>query len=126
MVRGRTDRGPDRRHQHARPDHRRGGAGAPGIARRSGAGVTQLEISNCVSSMNGSEKQRWWAVVIFATAMAWLEAAGVLYLRTLVNRIDPYQARPLTEMPGLVLPEIIREAATIIMLTAVGWLAGRN
>ena len=42
----------------------------------------------------GSEKTRWWVVVTFAIAMAWLEAAVVLYLRTLVDRLDPYQPNP--------------------------------
>src|SRR5262245_50564376 len=73
-----------------------------------------------------SEMKRWWAVVTYAIAMAWVEAAVVLYLRTLVNRIEPYQQKPLPNMPGLIAPEIIREAATIVMLTAVGWLAGRS
>ena len=73
-----------------------------------------------------SERTRWWVVVVFAIAMAWLEAAVVLYLRKLVGRIDPYQPKPLPEIPGLAAAEIIREAATMVMLTAVGWLAGRT
>ena len=71
-------------------------------------------------------RQRWWLVVVFAIAMSWVEAAVVLYLRTLVGRIDPYQPRPLPEMPGLTSAEIIREGATMIMLGSVGWLAGRR
>jgi hypothetical protein len=74
----------------------------------------------------GSVMKRWSAVVMFAIAMAWMEAAVVLYLRTLVNRIEPYQPNPLPEFEGLILPEIIREAATMVMLTAVGWLAGKT
>src|SRR3954463_7969931 len=70
--------------------------------------------------------QRWSVVVLFAIAMAWVEAAVVLYLRTLVNRIDPYQRRPLPDIPGLVGAEIAREAATMAMLLSVGWLAGRT
>ena len=58
--------------------------------------------------------------------MAWVEAAVVLYLRTLTGRIEPYQANPLPEFGGLERPEMIREAATLIMLLAVGWLAGRT
>jgi len=71
-------------------------------------------------------RQRWWVVVLFALAMAWVEAAVVLYLRTLVGRIEPYQPRPLPEIPGLVSAEIVREGATLIMLASVGWLAARN
>src|SRR6266850_1368802 len=76
--------------------------------------------------MKSEGMQRWCAVAIFAIAMAWVEAAVVLYLRTLVNRIDPYQPRPMPEMPGLVGAEIAREAATMVMLACIGWLAGRT
>ena len=38
---------------------------------------------------------RWFVVVAFAVAMAWLESATVYYLRTLVDRIQPYQPDPL-------------------------------
>jgi hypothetical protein len=65
-------------------------------------------------------------VVIFAMAMAWLEAAVVLYLRTLVGRLDPYQATPLPVSTGLGTAELLREAATLIMLAAVGWLSGHH
>ena len=44
---------------------------------------------------------RWFVVIVFAIAMAWVEAAVVLYLRTLTNRIDPYQPNPLPEFRGL-------------------------
>ena len=74
----------------------------------------------------GREWGRWSAVVLFAAAMAWMEAAAVVYLRLLVGRVDPYQADPLP-MPGFLgRTELLREAATIIMLAAVGWLAGRG
>ena len=69
---------------------------------------------------------RWTVVVIFAIAMAYLESAVVLYLRTLGNRIDPYQAPALPPAVDFGYAEIFREAATIIMLATVGWLAGRN
>jgi hypothetical protein len=85
-------------------------------------------MSRC-DSLNRSEPSlaaRWLAVVIFALAMAWLEAAVVLYLRTLVGRLDPYQATPLPISTGLGTAELVREAATLIMLAAVGWLAGHN
>jgi len=73
-----------------------------------------------------TERTRWWVVVGFAIAMAWVEAAVVLYLRTLTGRIEPYQANPLPDFAGLERPEMIREAATLVMLLAVGWLAGRT
>ena len=72
------------------------------------------------------EWPRWFVVVLFAVAMAWVEAAVVLYLRTLVGRLDPYQAHPLPVAGTLGSAELIREAATLVMLGAVGWLAGRT
>ncbi len=65
-------------------------------------------------------------VTIFAAAMAWVEAAVVLYLRVLVDRLQPYQADPLPHFGGLGGAEVVREAATLTMLLAVGWLAGTN
>lgn len=69
---------------------------------------------------------RWIAVVLFAAAMAWMESATVVYLRTLVGRLEPYQANPLPISPHLSWVEIVREAATILMLAAAGWLAGKS
>ncbi|MCI0536039.1 MAG: hypothetical protein L0Z50_12510, partial [Verrucomicrobiales bacterium] len=65
-------------------------------------------------------------VVIYALAMAWVESAVVFYLRTFVDRLVPYQPNPLPIVGGLGVAEVIREAATIIMLFAVGWLAGQT
>jgi hypothetical protein len=65
-------------------------------------------------------------VAVFAVAMAWVEAAVVLYLRVLVNRLQPYQPDPLPYFGGLGEPELIREGATLLMLLAVGWLAGER
>ena len=73
-----------------------------------------------------SEKSKWFVVVIFATAMAWVESAVVVYLRTLIDRIEPYQTNPLPIFGGLGQIELGREAATLVMLLIVGWLAGRT
>ena len=73
-----------------------------------------------------TDKQRWLVVVLYAAAMAYVEAAVVLYLRTMVNRLDPYQLPPVDLSEGLLHAEMIREATTLIMLFAVGWLAGRT
>jgi hypothetical protein len=64
-------------------------------------------------------------VIVYAIAMAWVEAAVVYYLRTMLDRIEPYQPNPLPMMGGLGRVELIREAATLVMLLAVGVLAGR-
>lgn len=73
-----------------------------------------------------TDNQRWTIVVLYAAAMAWVESAVVFYLRTLVDRVDPYQPNPIPVEVGLIRIELIREAATLLMLVAVGWLAGRT
>jgi hypothetical protein len=65
-------------------------------------------------------------VFVYALAMAWVESAVVFYLRTMVNRIDPYQANPLPVVGTLGAVELVREAATLVMLLAVGLLTGRT
>ena len=73
-----------------------------------------------------SERTRWLVVVLFGMAMAWMESATVVYLRMLVGRVNPYQLDPLPQHPALGNTELVRELATLLMLFAVGWLAGRN
>ena len=70
--------------------------------------------------------KRWAVVVVFAMAMAWVESAVVFYLRTMIDRIDPYQPNPLPIIGNLGSAELVREAATLVMLLMVGMLAGRN
>ena len=72
------------------------------------------------------ERGRWLVVVAFAIGMAWVEAACVYYLRVLVDRVDPYQQNPLPMVGVLGQVELVREAATLVMLAAVGMLAGRT
>lgn len=72
------------------------------------------------------ERTRWLTVVVYAMAMAWVESAVVFYLRTFSDRIDPYQADPLPRIAGFGLAELVREAATLLMLFTVGTLAGKN
>ena len=57
-------------------------------------------------SIAQSPRSRWFVVVSFAMAMAWVESAVVFYLRTLVGRIDPYQPKPLPEYAGLALAHV--------------------
>jgi hypothetical protein len=76
-----------------------------------------------------SERTRWAIVVAFAIAMAWVEAASVYYIRSLVGRIQPHQADPLPlgGMNGtLGSVELWREAATLVMIATLGVLAGRT
>ena len=70
-----------------------------------------------------NDPRRWTAVVVFAIAIALLEATVVTYLRTFLDRIEPYQPSPLPVPEWLMPIEIAREMATVIMLGAVAWLA---
>ena len=73
-----------------------------------------------------SERLRWAIVMAFAIAMAWVEAASVFYIRALVDRIEPYHADPLPMNGALGNVELWREAATLVMIAALGMLAGRT
>lgn len=70
----------------------------------------------------------WTAVAAYAIAMAYVEAAAVLYLRTIYGGIDPVAPRhpPFAALPDFVWVEIGREAATMVMLGAVGYLAASS
>jgi len=73
-----------------------------------------------------SERTRWAVVVVFAIAMAWVEAASVFYIRSLADRIEPYQPDPLPIDGALGNVELWREAATLVMIATLGILAGRS
>jgi hypothetical protein len=68
----------------------------------------------------------WFAVVLYAIAMAWVESAVVFYLRTMIDRIEPHQPDPFPVIGGFAAVELPREFATLVMLFAVGFLAGRT
>ena len=72
------------------------------------------------------QKSRLLAVIMFASAMAWVESATVAYLRTLLNRVEPYQQSPLPITPLFAGTELVREAATVVMLLSVALLAGKK
>jgi hypothetical protein len=70
--------------------------------------------------------KRWLTVVFYAIAMAWVESAVAFYLRTMMDQIDPYHPYPLHLVKGIGHAEIVREAATLVMLFMVGWLSATN
>ncbi|HMB24054.1 MAG TPA: hypothetical protein VKP08_14525 [Anaerolineales bacterium] len=70
--------------------------------------------------------KRLGIVFAYAIAMAWVESAVVVYLRTLIGRVTPYQTDPLPVSVGLGWIEVGREIATLVMLFTVGWLAGQT
>ena len=73
-----------------------------------------------------STRSRFVAVILFSIAMAWMESATVAYLRTLLDRVEPYQMTPLPLANSFGATEVVREASTIIMLVVLGWLGGRS
>jgi hypothetical protein len=67
-------------------------------------------------------------VIVYAAAMAFLESAVVVYLQRALG-IDPRALFPVQEptlVGDLAVIEVGREAATLVMLGSVGWLAGRS
>jgi hypothetical protein len=75
---------------------------------------------------NTSPWHRWFIVVAYAIAMAWVESAVVFYLRYMMDRIEPHQADPFPIIGGFGWVELIREFSTMVMLLTVGMLAGRT
>ena len=73
-----------------------------------------------------NNRKRCLVVFVYAVAMAWVEAAVVYYLRTMVHRIEPYQLDPFPIIGAMAQVEVAREAATLIMLLTVGLLAGHS
>lgn len=74
---------------------------------------------------------RLFTLVLFALAMGWLEAVVVVYIRGLLGLphggplpVDGDLVARLRAIPWLTPTEQTRETATLIMLAAVGWLAG--
>jgi len=76
--------------------------------------------------LNASERRRYLLILgVFSVAMAFLETAVVYYLRMLYYPEGfsfPLQALEL----NVAAVEILREAATLIMLVSVAWLVARS
>ncbi len=68
------------------------------------------------------------AAIAYAVARAYVDAAVVVYLeRALGAEVDRvFPVRPVTEAGDLAAIEVGREAATVVMIVAVGSLAGRS
>ena len=86
-----------------------------------------------ISRETGQETlRRWGWVVIFGIAFAWVEGAVVVYLREIYFGgafcfpvVKEWEEGSLF-LDNLVRVEFMREIATLIMLLAVGFLAGKN
>jgi hypothetical protein len=64
-------------------------------------------------------------VALFAVAMAYLEAATVVYLRRVFGITDLIRDISILD-PLIARVELGRELATLLMLLAVGWTAGKS
>jgi hypothetical protein len=77
--------------------------------------------------VNTSNRSTVIWLVVYAAAMAWVEAALVVYLRRLYYPDDPLVMFPLRIWPMRdLLMELVREAATLAMILAVSLLAVRG
>lgn len=77
-----------------------------------------------------STRSRLVALLLFAAAMGWLEGVVVVYIRSLLGFAHGAVIPPPAEvmerfhrLPWLLPTEQAREAATLVMLAAVAWLA---
>ncbi len=74
--------------------------------------------------MEGLRKQLLW-LIVFSIAMGFLETAVVVYLRLLYYP-KGFEFPLVALSNGVAVVEILREAATVVMLVGVGVLAGKN
>lgn len=65
------------------------------------------------------------AIGLYAIAMAYVESAVVVYLRTIYGIDDILQDMP-QMFDQYIMIEIGREAATMVMLIIIGWVTGRR
>jgi hypothetical protein len=81
-----------------------------------------------LTAAGSSFLRRALLVGFFAVAMAYLEAAVVVYLQRAlsINPLTLFPLRDPSSLGGFATIEVGREVATLIMLATVGWLAGRD
>lgn len=80
---------------------------------------------NSVMVSTGDRRRVIYLVAVFSVAMAALESAVVVYLRALYYPDGFTVAMKLIE-ERILLVELVRELATLVMLFAVAWIAGRT
>ena len=81
----------------------------------------------------GDRRLRFAGVIAYAAAMGWFEAVVVVYIRAILGIARTETIPPAGEVmariqsvPWLLRTEQSREAATMVMLLAVGFLASRS
>ena len=87
-------------------------------------GVMEV-VRNGVPAKTSVEGNRLAAVGLFSIGMAYLESAIVVYLRAVYGIEDLVRDMPLAA-DQYTLIEIGRESATLVMLAAIGLIAGRR
>lgn len=71
------------------------------------------------------QRARLWPLAGFSVAFSYVEAAVVVYLRRVLGVTDIIRDVPPLDTV-IAATEIAREAATLVVLLAAGWAAGRN
>jgi hypothetical protein len=90
------------------------------------AGPTPAVVVRLSARSSGAFRSTAVAVVAFGVAMGYLEAAVVVYLRSAIEAGAVVAAYDPATFGTFEAIEIARELATLVMITAVGWLAGRT
>jgi hypothetical protein len=75
---------------------------------------------------HGSFRSTAVAVAAFGIAMGYLEATVVVYLRAAIDAGVVTPAQDPATLGTFEVLEVARESATLVMVAAVGWLAGRT
>jgi len=72
-------------------------------------------------------RRQWIGLTAFAIAMAFVEAAVVVYVRQIYYPEDPLVIFPLNTLsPHHLVIEWVREMATLVMILSVAWLAEKG
>ncbi|MGB4595911.1 MAG: hypothetical protein WBI14_08405 [Anaerolineaceae bacterium] len=85
---------------------------------------TGAELENQTNPQKKTSANLWF-VGVYAIAMAYIESASVVYLRRVYNITDLTASISRFD-PQIGSVELGRELATLIMLLAIGWTAGKH
>jgi hypothetical protein len=83
-------------------------------------------VERLIEPSSGAFRSTAVAVVAFGVAMGYLESAVVVYLRSAIEIGAVVPAHDPATFGTFEAIEIARELATLVMIAAVGWLAGRT
>ncbi len=83
-------------------------------------------VERLTSPSQGAFRSTAVAMVVFGVAMGYGEAAVVVYLRSAIEAGSVLPAHDPTTFGTFEAIEVARELATLVMIGAVGWLAGHT